>query len=589
VIYGFAAFELDEDRRELRLRGREVFLQPRVFDLLLYLVRNRERVVGKDELLENVWPGVIVTEGSLQRAISLARSTLREGGAENAIRTFLRQGYRFCEEVSSDASTGLADDGSGSLGRARCDYEQGAWAEAIASFQVADCEGGLNAADLERWAYATQCAGRGADAVAPLQRAMAAHSAAGDRCGAARAALFLTYIQIERREFAVAKAWHRRAATLLSGEPKCREHGLLEGLASRIAFYEGHMEQAIQHAERAEFLGRKLADPDPEVLGLLYHGHALLALGDVEQAAALHDEAAAAVLAGNVSPLVGGVVYCGVIWGCRNLLDWQRAGQWTENFARWCQRSGLSTFSGNCRLHRAELLSFRGKLAEAEQEIQDACDLLAVSAPSHEGEALRILGDVRLCRGDVDGAEVAYRRAHELGWDSEPGYALLQATRGRVDAAIRGLERSLDGQGWSNRQRRGILLAHLAAIAAAAGRLEVAQNALEQLETERDIWVTPALAALRARAWAEVAFAEGYRPEAIASLRRALEIWREVESPLNVATLRLRLAQFFIADSDPHAAELELSAAESVFKSVNAPSLLRQCEELRGALPVARE
>ncbi len=101
--FEFGPFVLDHDARALRLKGREMALQPRVFDLLVYLVTHRARVVSKDELLDNVWPGVIVTDGSLQRAISLLRATLREGGMDDAIKSFPRIGYRLsCRDGASD-------------------------------------------------------------------------------------------------------------------------------------------------------------------------------------------------------------------------------------------------------------------------------------------------------------------------------------------------------------------------------------------------------------------------------------------------------------------------------------------------------
>jgi DNA-binding winged helix-turn-helix (wHTH) protein len=62
------------------------------------LLHHRERVVAKDELLDVLWPGVIVVDSALQRVVSLARSTLREGGAEGAIRTHARHGYRICAD-----------------------------------------------------------------------------------------------------------------------------------------------------------------------------------------------------------------------------------------------------------------------------------------------------------------------------------------------------------------------------------------------------------------------------------------------------------------------------------------------------------
>jgi pimeloyl-ACP methyl ester carboxylesterase len=96
--------ELDPARRELRVEGAQRPLQPQVFDLLLYLVQNRERVVSKTELLEELWPDTIVTESSLQRAVSLARSALGPRGAA-LIQTYPRQGYRFVGRAKTDQVT----------------------------------------------------------------------------------------------------------------------------------------------------------------------------------------------------------------------------------------------------------------------------------------------------------------------------------------------------------------------------------------------------------------------------------------------------------------------------------------------------
>ena len=104
MTFVFAEFELDPARRELRANGETQPLQPQVFDLLLYLVENHERVVPKQELLEALWPETIVTESSIQRAVSLARSSLGERGPA-LIQTFPRQGYRFVGELASKKKT----------------------------------------------------------------------------------------------------------------------------------------------------------------------------------------------------------------------------------------------------------------------------------------------------------------------------------------------------------------------------------------------------------------------------------------------------------------------------------------------------
>ncbi|MGD8839807.1 MAG: winged helix-turn-helix domain-containing protein [Gammaproteobacteria bacterium] len=110
MIYRFENLLLDADRRELRAGDRLLKLQPRIFDLILYLIRHRDRVVAKDELLDKLWPGVVVVEGALQRAISLARSCLREACGAECIRTHARKGYRFVAEVVETGSAGEGAD-----------------------------------------------------------------------------------------------------------------------------------------------------------------------------------------------------------------------------------------------------------------------------------------------------------------------------------------------------------------------------------------------------------------------------------------------------------------------------------------------
>lgn len=97
----FDVYELDSARRELRVDGVVQPLQPQVFELLAYLVEHRDRVVPKSELLDELWPHVVVTESSLQRAVSLARSALGAKGAE-LIQTYPKQGYRFMGSVRTD-------------------------------------------------------------------------------------------------------------------------------------------------------------------------------------------------------------------------------------------------------------------------------------------------------------------------------------------------------------------------------------------------------------------------------------------------------------------------------------------------------
>jgi len=106
VLYSFEDFSLDTARRELRRSGTLISLQPQVFDLLEYLIRNRERVVDKDDLLAAVWKGRIVSEWNLSTRINAARSAIGDSGeGQRLIRTAHGKGFRFVGVVHEEEET----------------------------------------------------------------------------------------------------------------------------------------------------------------------------------------------------------------------------------------------------------------------------------------------------------------------------------------------------------------------------------------------------------------------------------------------------------------------------------------------------
>lgn len=98
----FADHVLDTARRELRCGAEPVALEPQVFDLLVYLVQNRERVVSKDDLIASVWAGRAVSDSTLTSRINAARKAVGDNGqSQKLIRTIARKGLRFVGEVQS--------------------------------------------------------------------------------------------------------------------------------------------------------------------------------------------------------------------------------------------------------------------------------------------------------------------------------------------------------------------------------------------------------------------------------------------------------------------------------------------------------
>ena len=108
--YLFEDYGLDPDRREL-LRGSEpLAIEPRVFDLLVHLIRNRDRVVSRDELLATVWRGRVVSESALSTRINAARAALRDDGEQQRlVRTLPRKGFRFVGTVSEVSPAAAAE------------------------------------------------------------------------------------------------------------------------------------------------------------------------------------------------------------------------------------------------------------------------------------------------------------------------------------------------------------------------------------------------------------------------------------------------------------------------------------------------
>lgn len=107
MLFQFDNFTLDAGRRELRESGAEVSVEPQVFDLLEFLIRRRDEVVSRDELIEHVWKGRIVSESAMASRINAARVAVGDNGSDQRlIKTIARKGIRFVGEVREQAGAG---------------------------------------------------------------------------------------------------------------------------------------------------------------------------------------------------------------------------------------------------------------------------------------------------------------------------------------------------------------------------------------------------------------------------------------------------------------------------------------------------
>ncbi|OKO74139.1 transcriptional regulator, partial [Bradyrhizobium sp. AS23.2] len=103
---------LDTDRRELSREQVPVAVEPQVFDLVVHLMENRDRVVSKDELIDKIWHGRSVSESTLTSRINAARKAIGDNGANQAlIRTIARKGFRFVGDVETKLGAAAPDPG----------------------------------------------------------------------------------------------------------------------------------------------------------------------------------------------------------------------------------------------------------------------------------------------------------------------------------------------------------------------------------------------------------------------------------------------------------------------------------------------
>src|SRR5215510_3381685 len=210
-----------------------------------------------------------------------------------------------------------------------------------------------------------------------------------------------------------------------------------------------------------------------------------------------------------------------------------------------------------------------GALTDAAGEAAQACEELRPYGVGPTAEAFYELGEIRLRLGDLAAAEEAFRQAHELGRDPQPGLPLLRLAEGRVEAARAAIRRALADDS-RDRLARAQLLPAQVEIALAASDVETARGAVNELEDIAATYRTGAIEAAALCARGQLQFATGDEAGAQRSFRAGLRGWQELDAPYETARARMGLATVFRAVGDLETAALELAAARSVFDRVGA-------------------
>jgi ATP/maltotriose-dependent transcriptional regulator MalT len=466
------------------------------------------------------------------------------------------------------------------LERGRASYAQRAWMDAYTSLARADKTAPLGAEDLELLANSASMVGRMDEYLVLLERAHHAYLDAGKPLDAARPAFWIGMNLGIRGEAGPAGGWFGRVQRLVEREGDCVEQGYLLIPAAFQQQAMGDYEAAYAAAKRAAEIGERFRNADLFAAAVHFQGLIRIAQGRVEEGLSHLDEAMVAVTAGELSPILTGVVYCGVIACCEEAFEPRRAREWTNALTRWCeQQPQMVAFTGRCLAHRAGVMQLQGAwrdaLAEARlarERCEQAMNLAAT------GQALYQQGELLRLQGDFTAAEEAYREANRYGREPQPGLALLRLRQGEVDAAAAAIRRILGET--KEPLQRAVFLPAFVEISLAVGDVDDARPACLELAEIAEASGSAMLGAIATHVRGAVDLADNDTHGALVSLRRSWQAWHELEAPYEAARARVLLGLACRALGDEDSAALELEAARGTFERLGAAPDLAHVDSL---------
>ena len=468
------------------------------------------------------------------------------------------------------------------LRRGREAYAKRQWATAHAALSHADETERLSGDQLGMLATTIYMLGREADSLACLERAHHRYLEEGETLAAIRCAFWVGMNLVLLGQMGPGTGWLGRAQRLLDREEgECVERGYL--LMPLVFRHEsgGDLAAAFAVGREAAEIAERFGDRELFALAVHQQGKLLIKQGRLADGLALLDEAMVAATSEEVWPIVTGIVYCSVILACQEVYEVQRAREWTLALSRWCEaQPDMLAFTGRCLVHRAEILQLNGSWPDALEEARRAGRRSAETASRAGGLAYYRQAELLRLQGELAAAERAYREASRLGWEPQPGLAQLRLAQGRAEAAATSIRRAA-AESTEPVKRAGLLPAAVE-ILLAVGEVDEARRACDELVELVGRYDSAMLSGMAAHARGAVELAEGEPAAALASLRRATEIWLALEAPYEAARSRALAGQACRALGDEEAATLELDAARSAFERLGAAPDLARLHSLVG-------
>jgi DNA-binding NarL/FixJ family response regulator len=378
---------------------------------------------------------------------------------------------------------------------------------------------------------------------------------------------------------AVANGWLQRARRLVEELEPSAEHAWLPLIEASF-----HLDtdpgavlrlssEAAQHASAHGGL-------DIEMTARTLQGLALVSLGRVDEGTRLLDEGTAAATAGELyDPIAIGSCCCNMIIACERARDFDRAGQWCEHLAAFCERTGQRPLLALCRAHHGTVLMMRGEWASAEEELSWATGELSTLRPPLAGYARARFAELRRRQGRQRDARALLAQAgtHAL---VPLVHAALALDEDDPSAALGYAERYLRGLGSDQPIESAAALELLVPVRIRIGELESAREAHSRLAGIADAVATDPLRAAERSAAGWVALAD----RDLASARRAFEDATDLQlrsvAPYEAAQARLALARTLAAEDRGSPALEHALAARRTFEQLGAERAARHADRL---------
>ena len=449
---------------------------------------------------------------------------------------------------------------------------RGAWAEAREHFEAALQERETPHA-WEGLGMAAQWLVDRETVFAARERAYRLYRETQSPRDAARVAIQLAWdYRTFRGEAAIATGWLQRAHDLLSEEEPASEHGWLGLREASVLLADGELTAARELTSNAVELARSLADVDLEITALALDGLVLVNEGKVAEGMRRLDGSAAAIMGGDVQDLSAiSHSCCYLIFACERVRDFDRAGQWCERLAEFCERYGSKPLFSVCRTHYAGVLMFRGLWPQAEEELRLAAPELEANVAGMAGEAFVGLAELRRRQGRIDEARRMFAEVEHRP-DGRLGCSRVAFDHGEYRTAADHAEQYLRQVGEEARTRRVAGLEVQVRAFAALGDGDRAQHALDELTVIASDMDSEPLRASALAADGVIAAGAGDLARARRALEDAVTLYARSGMPYECAWTRLELARVLVVSGRNDDASKETARATATLEQLGVVS-----------------